>query len=369
MKAIRVSLKERSYPIYIGKEIISRAGRFLKERKLSSRHALIVSQKEVAAHYELPLKESLTREDFETSSFITPYFKSSEAAKSQAVYFKLIRQMAAIDGKKKSLVLVALGGGVVGDLTGFAASAYRRGIPYVQVPTTLTAQVDSAIGGKTGIDLPEGKNLLGSIYQPMLVLSDPSVLGSLPERHWSDGFAEVIKYGMIKDAALFLLLEKHGKEAIKTNLKMLEDIIYRCARIKTGIVEKDELDKKDLRIILNFGHTAGHAIEAASRFSRQYTHGEAVSIGMLIACEISMRLGTLKDRGLPTRLEKMLVRFNLPICYKNLTIEALLKSIGYDKKTISGVNRFILPVSLGKTCVVSDIPTEVIKEALGQRKG
>ena len=276
MKSIHVSLKERSYPILIGKDILPRLGRLIKERHLESHHVLIVTQKEIAVFYEALVREALAKEGIDASFFVTPFSKSSEAAKSQAVYWRLIRQMAACGGKNKSLLLVALGGGVIGDLTGFAASVYRRGVPLLHVPTTLTAQVDSAIGGKTAIDLPEGKNLLGSVYQPVLVLSDLSLLGSLPDRHWSDGFAEVIKYGVIKDASLFSLLEKKGKEEIQASARLLENVIFRCARIKARIVERDEFDKKDLRIALNFGHTVGHAIEAASRFSRMYTHGEAV---------------------------------------------------------------------------------------------
>jgi len=369
VKSIRVSLKERSYSILIGKDIFSRLGLLIKDRYPKPRHVLVVTQKEIAVFYRDRAEKSLACAEIEASFFVTPFSKSSEAAKSQNVYWRLIRQMAASSGKNKSLLLVALGGGVIGDLTGFAASVYRRGVPYLQVPTTLTAQVDSAIGGKTGIDLPEGKNLLGSIYQPALVLSDLSLLSSLPDRHWSDGFAEVIKYGVIKDTALFLLLEKRGKEAIRTNPGFLEDVVFRCAKIKARIVEKDEFDKKDLRIALNFGHTAGHAIEAASRFSRAYTHGEALSIGMLIACEISLRLGYLKDPHLPMRLEKTLMKFKLPLFYKNIKTEALLKSMGHDKKSTSGVNRFVLPITLGKTCLVSDVPALVIREALEKRRG
>jgi len=369
VKAIHVSLKERSYPIYIGKDILARLSRLIKERHLESHHVLIVTQKEIAVFYEALLKETLSKEGIDVSFFVTPFSKSSEASKSQNIYWRLIRQMAASSGKNRSLLLVALGGGVIGDLTGFAASVYRRGVPYLHVPTTLTAQVDSAIGGKTGIDLPEGKNLLGSIYQPVFVLSDLSLLNSLPDRHWSDGFAEVIKYGVIKDASLFSLLEKKGKEEIQASPRLLEEIIYRCARIKARIVEKDELDKKDLRIVLNFGHTAGHAIEAASGFSRQVTHGEAVSLGMLVACEIALKLGYLKDPELPKRLEKTLMKFKLPILYKNIKTEALLRSIGYDKKAVSGVNRFVLPITFGKTCLVTDVPASVIKEALERRKG
>ena len=369
MKSIQVGLRDRSYPILTGRDLLSRTGRWIKDQKIKARRVLIVSQKEIAAHYGSLVKEALLKESFEASNFILPFFKSSEAAKSESVYYKLIRQIAALDGNHQALALIALGGGVVGDLTGFAASVYRRGIPYIQIPTTLTAQVDSAIGGKTGIDLPEGKNLLGAIYQPALVLCDTLVLDSLPERHWTDGFAEVIKYGVIQDAALFLLLEKRGKEEIRHNSRLLEDVIFRCAKIKARIVEKDEFDKKDLRIILNFGHTTGHAIEAASRFSRQYTHGEAVAIGMLVACDISLKLGTLKDPELLSRLEKTLIKFGLPIFYKNLTVETLLKSIGYDKKSTSGSNRFVLPVRLGKTCVVSGIPNSTVAEALEKRKG
>ncbi len=369
MHSLHVALKERSYPILVGRDILKDAGQLIKKQNISQRHALIVSQKPIAVYYQNTVADSLAREGFETSFFITPAVKSSEASKTESVYSRLIKKIALCDGKNGSLFLVALGGGVIGDLTGFAAAVYRRGIPYVQIPTTLTAQVDSAIGGKTGIDLPEGKNLLGAIYQPALVLSDLSVLSSLPERHWSDGFAEVIKYGVIKDPALFSILEKNGKEGVKKNARLLEKVIFRSARIKARVVEKDEFDKKGLRIVLNFGHTAGHAIEAASRFSRQYTHGEAVSIGMLVACDISKLMGVLRETSLIERLEKTLVKFDLPLFYKGLTIESILKAVGYDKKFEAGVNRFVLPVAIGKTAVVKNIPVSVIAEALQKRKG
>ena len=368
MDTIRVGLRDRSYPVVVGSDVLSRAGRLIKDRT-ASRNALIVSQKEIPVHLQHVLRDSLSREGFDVSFFITPAAKSSEAAKSQAVYSKLIKKMAACDGKNKSLMLVALGGGVIGDLTGFAASVYRRGVPYAQVPTTLTAQVDSAIGGKTGIDLPEGKNLLGSIYQPVLVLCDVSALHSLPSRHWSDGFAEVIKYGVIKDPSLFALLEKNGKDGVRANARVLEKVIYRCAKIKAKIVESDELDKKGVRIVLNYGHTAGHALEAASRFSRQYTHGEAVAVGMLIAAHIAEELGVLKDKTLIQRLEKTLLKFELPIFYKGVPTDLILKAIGYDKKAEAGANRFVLPVTMGKVAVVKNIPTAVIVKCLEKRKG
>ena len=369
MKSVTVSLKDRSYPILIGKGLLNSVGRLLKKSGLSGKSVLVVTQKEIASLYRGPLSSALEAEGFHPNFFITPSKESSEAAKTQEVYSKLIKFIAASDGGNRSAVLMALGGGVIGDLTGFAAGVYRRGIPYVQIPTTLTAQVDSAIGGKTGIDLPEGKNLLGVIYQPTFVLGDTALLESLPARHWSDGFAEVIKYGVIKDPGLFLLLEKYGKDGVLKRPAMLEKVIFRCAKIKARVVEKDEYDKKNIRIILNFGHTAGHAIEAASSFSRQYTHGEAIAIGMLIACDISEKLGVLKDRALTERLEQTLIKYNLPLFYKGLTAETLLKAMGYDKKAEAGVNRFVLPISLGKVTVVRNVPVPVILESLQKRKG
>lgn len=368
MLSVRVGLGDRSYPILIGKELLHSLGRQIRAHVTERGLAVIVSQKQIAVYYREILERSLSEQGFESVFFLTPFSRNSETAKSQLVFSRLIKFIAKQDGKHKSLFVVALGGGVIGDLAGFAASVYRRGIPYVQIPTTLTAQVDSAIGGKTAIDLPEGKNLLGAIYQPRLVLSDPDVLSSLPERHWSDGFAEVIKYGVIRDAALFSLLEKTGLDGIRKDPKLLERVIAACSKIKASVVEKDELDKKGVRIILNFGHTAGHAIEAASKYSRAYTHGEAVGIGMLVACDISAKLGVLRDAGLTERLEKTLVKFRLPLFYRGLPIDALLKAIGYDKKSEGGKNRFVLPVSLGKTAVVGDVPASVIAEALERRK-
>ncbi len=369
MRKIRVALKDRSYDILVDREILPNAGRLIKNYSIPHRNVLIVSQKEIAVYYQNTLLESLSKEGFTADFFITPASKNSEASKSQTVFLKLIKKIASLGGQHESPFLIALGGGVIGDLTGFAASVYRRGIPYIQIPTTLTAQVDSAIGGKTGIDLPEGKNLLGVIYQPTLVLSDVSLLTSLPERHWSDGFAEVIKYGLIKDPALFSILEKHGKGELRQNKRLLGKVIFRCAKIKAKIVSNDEWDKKGLRMILNFGHTAGHAIETVSGFTRQMTHGEAVGIGMLVACEIAERLGILKDRRLTERLEKTLIKFELPLYYRGLNLESLLKAMGYDKKSEGGKNRFVLPMGLGRVTIVTDVPNSAIAESLQKRKG
>ncbi len=368
MKTVRVGLKDRSYPIHIGPGLISQAGALLRKAGLSKKHLLIVSQKQVAVYYEKPLRDSLSREGFDNSLFLTPASKSSEAAKTQAVWTRLVKELARQDGRNRGLAVIALGGGVIGDLAGFAAAVYRRGIPYVQVPTTLTAQVDSAIGGKTAVDLPEGKNLLGTIYQPTAVLADTATLTSLPERHWSDGFAEVIKYGVIRDAALFGLLDKKGMDGVRRDARVLENVIARCAAIKARVVAADELDKTGVRIILNFGHTAGHAIEAASGYSGRYTHGEAVGVGMLVACDISEKMGALKDRDLAAKIEKVLIKFNLPTYTRGLSVESVMKPMGYDKKSQDRKNRFVLPVQLGKTAIISDVPESVIIEALEKRR-
>ena len=369
MRKVRVRLKDRSYPILIGSGLLSDLGRHLKSSGFSDRTLVVVTQKPVWFFLGKTVSDSLARAGFENALFLTPAAKSSEASKTQAVWSRLIRFLASKDGKNRSLAVLALGGGVIGDLAGFAAAVYRRGIPYAQVPTTLTAQVDSAIGGKTGVDLPQGKNLLGTIYQPSLVLSDLAVLSSLPERNWSDGFAEVIKYGVIRDAALFGLLEKQGVDGVRGNPRMLEKIVERCAKIKADVVASDELDKSGVRIVLNFGHTVGHAIETASQYSRAYTHGEAVGIGMLAACDIARETGVLKDPQLPARVENTLIKFRLPVYTKGLSVDAVMKAVGFDKKSAQKKNRFVLPVRLGKTVLVSDVPVSAVVSALEKRKG
>lgn len=369
MRKVRVRLKERSYPILIGSGLLADLGRHFKASELAGRFLTIVTQKNIWFHHGKAVQDALFREGFESALFLTPSAKSSEAAKTQAVWARLVRFLASKDGKNRPPAVVALGGGVIGDLAGFAAAVYRRGTPWAQIPTTLTAQVDSSIGGKTGIDLPQGKNLLGAIHQPSVVVCDTSVLGSLPERNWSDGFAEVIKYGVIRDPALFALMEKRGLDGVRGDLRLLERVIERCAKIKAAVVAADEFDKSGVRIILNFGHTLGHAIEAASQYSRAYTHGEAIGVGMLIAVDIAHALEVLEDPRLGERLESTLVKFRLPVYAKGLSLDAVMRAVGYDKKAAQKENRFVLPVRLGKTRVVSGVPEDVISRAFEKRKG
>jgi len=365
---VRLSDRERSYPVKIGEGLLATAASHIKAAAPAHRRALIVTQKAIAKLHLEGFVRSLAKENIEAIPFYTPEGKSSEAAKSQAVFLKLIRQIACLDGENRVPILIALGGGVIGDLTGFAAAVYRRGIPYIQVPTTLTAQTDSAIGGKTAIDLPEGKNLLGCVYQPRLVLADTSLLSTLPERFWSDGFAEIIKYGVIDDPRLFEELERKGRDAIRNNKRLLAEVIARCVRIKARCVEEDEFDKKGKRIILNFGHTAGHGIEAASQFSNNYTHGEAVGVGMLVACDLGVHTGVLKDPALTSRIEKLLIKFGLPVFFKGIQLSAVIKAMGYDKKGTGDKNRFVLPVSLGRVRVYEGVPASAIESSLEKRK-
>lgn len=367
MRSVRVPLGGRSYTVQIGQGLLASTAELAARAGVDRKRCLIVSQKEIVTHHGAALQASLTGKGIEHTTFLTPSGAISETSKTQAVLLRLIRALAEYEKGSGSAYVIALGGGVVGDLAGFAASIYRRGVPFVQVPTTLTAQVDSAIGGKNGIDLPEGKNLLGTIYQPSIVLADTSVLSSLPDRHWSDGFAEVIKYGVIRDTELFALLERSGLEALRADAARLEQVIARCVKVKAAVVAKDEHDKTGERMVLNFGHTSGHAIEAASAYGR-YTHGEAVGIGMLVACDIAASVGVLKDPELPRRLEATLIKFGLPPYYKGLDTQAILRAMGYDKKFVSGKNRFILPVHLGKTVIVREIPQDIIVRALQKRK-
>jgi 3-dehydroquinate synthase len=256
-----------------------------------------------------------------------------------------------------------LGGGVIGDLTGFAASIYKRGIPYIHIPTTLLAQVDSAIGGKTAIDLPVAKNLVGSFYQPKIVISDTSLLSSLSPRQIRNGLAECIKYAVIGDKKLFGYIENNYKKALAHDAKVLAHIILSCARIKSRIVGEDELDKKGKRIVLNLGHTIGHAIESASGYAERYDHGESIAIGMVCATCISSRMGLIKeDDG--QRIIALIKKCGLPVKLKGLKISRIYGSLLHDKKFIHGTNRFVVPIGIGKVRIIHGIGKAIIIKSI-----
>jgi len=320
---------------------------------------MIVSQKNLKPYWET-IAVSLREKGFEVSTHMLP---DGEIAKSGAELFRLSRGLLAKGFERKDGI-VAVGGGVVSDLAGFAASVYLRGIRYVNVATTLLAQVDSAIGGKTAIDLKEGKNLMGSFWPPTLVISDVSVLRSLPLRELSASMGEVVKYGVIRDGALFDLLEKCGKKILRKDLKIIEKIVLACAKIKAGVVGRDEFETKGERAILNYGHTFAHGIEGALGY-HGLVHGEAVAIGMMMAAQLAAELG-LCSEALPWRQMRLLVSLNLPISIKkfNLTSVVILKAMMTDKKKSQGTLRFILPKKIGKVTVEKNISPEILRKIL-----
>ena len=366
-KRIIVHLANRSYPVLIAHDRFKSLGPFLKKMNLG-KEILVITNPDVRRHYGSLLQRSLTRSGF-IVSFTKQEFptgKNSEKAKSQAYADRLIRELVTQEKKGKRPLLAAFSGGVLGDLTGYVASIYKRGIPYLQIPTTLLAQVDSSIGGKVGIDLPEGKNLLGTFYQPRLVYADLSVLEGLPKENRIEGLAEVVKYGVIADPRLFRYLERNCEKILqeKADRDTLQRIIASCAGIKARVVAQDERDDKGIRITLNFGHTIGHAIEQAKGYRER--HGRAISVGMLCEAEIALRLGLFKRRELQ-RLESLLSILGLPTTMKGVSFEKLFRAESLDKKFIHGKNRYVLPVRIGRVIVREGIPYKIIREAVSKR--
>lgn len=361
MKKIRVHLKEKSYDIVIGKNALGLLPKLLKDLCIG-RDAFIITNAKIKSLCGKRLEKIFGSLKYSIRYELIP---DSEKAKSTPVFIKTLNKLARYD-RAKQLFIVSLGGGVVGDLAGFVASVYRRGMPYIQIPTTLLSQVDSAIGGKVAVDLPIGKNLIGSFYQPRLVVSDISFIESLPVSELRNGLAEVVKYGIIKDYFLFSYIEKNYRNLFSRSKSVFLDfIIYRCSRIKADIVSLDETDKKDIRIILNYGHTIGHAIETAGSY-KKYSHGEAVAIGMVAEAYLSYKLGHLSYNNF-LRIETLLKNIGLPVRARGINMLDILKAQEHDKKVVKGVNRFALPTSVGGIKVYENIPMDAIKASLDER--
>lgn len=356
-QVVKVNLKKDSYKIYIGRDTLSRLGRLLHALKIGQ-DAVIATNGYIKKLYGKSIASALRQSGFSVKIFEIP---DTEKSKSAETIFKLIRAIAAYDVKRK-VFLIAFGGGVVGDAAGFVAATYKRGIPYVQVPTTLLAQVDSAIGGKVAIDLAAGKNLVGAFYQPKMVLSDVSLLSSLDQRQIRNGLAEAVKYGVIRDAKLFEYLAKNYKKLLSCDSKALMEVVRRCSKIKADVVSADEKEEKGIRTILNFGHTAGHAIETAGRYHR-YHHGEAIALGMRIAARISCRLGLFKEKD-SLRLGDVLSRIGLPSKIKSARLADMIRAMTHDKKFKARKNRFVLPLKIGSVKVVEGIPAGIVKDAI-----
>ncbi len=347
----------------MGEGLCASLGVLLVKRAFSGT-AVLISQREIWKPWQEVIKKTFSQVELPLKVFLSPGGPRSELSKTTRVLLETIRLLARVDQRGLGIFIVALGGGAVGDLAGFAASIYRRGIPYVQVPTTLTAQVDSAIGGKTALDLPEGKNLLGTIYQPRLVILDPAFLGSLSDALFAEGLAEVVKYGVIGGGRFLRHLEENHSRILRREIKYLLKVIQACVRFKARIVSRDEFDKRDTRIVLNFGHTFAHAIEAAVSY-RGYSHGEAVSMGMVMAMRLSHVLGILKEPDLMSRVESLLSNLGLPVVLKRqVKTSAILNKMRFDKKRRNGVMRFVLIERAGKTVVVNDVSTDLIREVI-----
>jgi len=359
MKKVRVDLKERGYDIIIGRGAVSVLQQLIQQTRFTGPVIVITDTVVMSktADIVMPALSSLSNE---VHRITVP---ASERSKSIEVFQDTVKKVSHKTRTHRPLIL-ALGGGVVGDLAGFVAATFRRGVPYIQLPTTLLAQVDSAIGGKVGIDLPEAKNLIGAFYQPKAVLEDTDFLGTLPARQVRNGMGEVIKYAVIQSPELFRYLEDNIKSVLSLETNAIEKVISECAAIKAWVVEKDERDVKDIRIALNFGHTLGHAIEAASGYSGAYNHGESVALGMLLACEMAMRLDMLKD-GDFQRIKALIRKAGLPGRIEGgISVQKIMEAHEYDKKFSAGVNRFVLPTGIGAVEVIEDIPELLIKTVL-----
>ena len=303
-RKLEVGLGERTYPIHIGRGALDRAGTMLRE--LGARRAVIVTNATVAAHWLAPLQQAFAAQEVR-SDVVT--IGDGESLKNMATLDYVLTQLLTLRAERKTM-LVALGGGVVGDIGGFAAAIYQRGMPFVQIPTTLLAQVDSSVGGKTGINHPLGKNMVGAFYQPRAVLIDTRCLDTLPPREFAAGLAEVVKYGAIRDARFFAWLEANIDALRARDADALVHAIYTSCAIKASIVAADEREEGE-RALLNFGHTFGHAIENGVGYG-EWLHGEAVAAGMVIAADVSHRLGRIASDD-SDRLRALLARAGLPV--------------------------------------------------------
>nr|MBF0223464.1 3-dehydroquinate synthase [Desulfobulbaceae bacterium] len=352
MVQLQVGLGDRSYPISISNGLLSGIGADLKARKIAKRF-VVVSDATVAGLYGDQIVKSLSEAGF-SPELVT--FPAGEASKTMATVAMLASRLAQLGVDRKD-GLLALGGGVTGDITGFLAASYMRGINFVQVPTTLLAQVDSSVGGKTGVDIPEGKNLVGAFYQPKAVYIDSLVLNSLPAGELLNGIAEVIKYGVIYDRAFFDYLDENRQLILALDLAVIEHVISKSCSIKADVVGKDEKES-DLRRILNFGHTIGHAVEADSNY--ELGHGLAVAIGMVAACRLA-RMKKIFSAADAEKVEKLIAAFGLATEIPAGRDPGRLK--GYlqtDKKTVAGKPFFVLPTQIGKVIITSDVDEKLV---------
>ena len=356
MEALRVALGERSYPIHIGAGILDASD--LYRPHLGSGRVAVISNPVVAPLYLERVKDALRRAG--AAAPIEVLVEDGEQAKS---WNALERVFDALLGARlgRDSVIVALGGGVVGDLAGFAAAIYQRGIPFIQVPTTLLAQVDSAVGGKTAVNHPRGKNMIGAFHQPAAVLADVGALATLPERELRAGIAEVIKHGLALDAELVDWLEANLDALLVRDAGALAHAVRRSCELKAQVVAEDERES-GRRALLNLGHTFGHAIEAGAGYGA-WLHGEAVAAGMVMAAELSVRTGLLAAED-AARVRRLVARAGLPVTGPAMAVERYLELMALDKKAARGRVRFILLEGIGRALVRADLDERLVRDAI-----
>ncbi|MHB8138973.1 MAG: 3-dehydroquinate synthase [Smithellaceae bacterium] len=363
MRTLKVNLDKKtlsSYEIRIGKGILDRMILLIAKNHKAARY-VIVTDSNVNRLYGHAVQDAMTQAGLKASIIEIP---AGESSKNISTVMTIAGKLLAAGADRETL-LVALGGGVVGDLTGFIASVYMRSVPYIQIPTTLVGQLDSSIGGKTAVDLPQGKNLLGTFYQPRAVFVDLNFLDTLPDQEFNNGLAEMIKYGIIEDEKLFKLLEEDMAVVKSRDTALLLKIIETCCRIKKSIVEIDECEH-GLRRILNFGHTLGHALEAASDY--KLSHGEGVALGMIAAARLSAKLHYLSDDE-SSRVERVIARAGLPTrINKAIKTDAVIRRFKMDKKKKDGVIHFVLVKKIGMPFVNGSINEQLIDDVLEEMK-
>lgn len=355
MQTLTVSLADRSYPIHIGNNLLEQANLILPH--LKRKQVAIVSNTTVAPLYMQTIAKPLRDAGVSVIEIILPdgeAYKNNETL--QTIYDHLLQNRC-----ERNTTLIALGGGVIGDLTGYAAATYLRGVPFIQVPTTLLSQVDSSVGGKTGINHPLGKNMIGAFYQPKLVLADIDTLKTLPQRELSAGIAEVIKYGLIRDADFFDWLEANMSALMALDAAVASYAIYRSCQNKAEVVAADEHEQGE-RALLNLGHTFGHAIENAMGYG-VWLHGEAVATGTVMAADLSQRMGWLNDAQI-ARIKTIMQAAKLPIKAPDLGVEEYLRLMQLDKKVADGRIRLILQQDIGKAVITADYDAEKLKQTL-----
>lgn len=355
MQTLTVELGDRSYPIHIGSGLLKQSELILPH--LKRKQVAIVSNTTVAPLYLEQLAQPLRKAGVSVVEIILPdgeAYKNSETLNT--IYDALLQNRC-----ERNTTLIALGGGVIGDLTGYAAATYLRGVPFIQIPTTLLAQVDSSVGGKTGINHPLGKNMIGAFYQPQAVLADIATLQTLPARELSAGLAEVIKYGLIRDADFFLWLERNMHHLLALNADVMSYAIYRSCQNKADVVASDERESGE-RALLNLGHTFGHAIENAMGYG-VWLHGEAVAAGTMLAAGLSRRMGWLQESDV-VRMKAIFKAANLPTAAPDLGLERYLDLMGLDKKVQDGKLRFVLQQGIGKSVITSDYDQAALEQTL-----